>query len=316
MRAFVVPEAGSDPILQEFRDPGTDSPHPVGRMMAAALNPLDLVVAAGKMPHRKAPGPFVAGFEGIVDLGGQIVYVAGPPLPFGTLGDLVPVPGELAFPVPAGLDPALAATLGVSGTAAWLALDYRGRLQPGESVLILGAGAVGQLAVQAAKILGAARIVVVDKAKAALDEALANGADAVVDISTDHGAHVGADLGRAAANGYDLVLDLLWGDIVNTAIDHAAMHSRIVQVGNASGPASPLLASVFRNKGMSIIGMSIFATPIDARREAYANLAKHALSGAIGLRYDAVPLGAVDEAWAALKAGSPSKLVVTGPAMR
>jgi NADPH2:quinone reductase len=316
MRAFVVPEAGSDPILKEFRDPGTDSPHPVGPMVAAALNPLDLVVAAGKMPHRQAPGPFVAGFEGVVDLGGQIVYVAGPPLPFGTLGDLVPVPGELAFPVPAGLDPALAATLGVSGTAAWLALDHRGRLQPGESVLILGAGAVGQLAVQAAKILGAARIVVVDKVKAALDEALANGADAVIDISTDEGAQADADLGRAAANGYDLVVDLLWGDIVNTAINHAAMHSRIVQVGNASGPTSPLLASVFRNKGMSIIGMSIFATPIDARRQAYANLAKHAVGGSIGLHYDAVPLDAVDKAWTALKAGSPGKLVVTGPGMR
>jgi NADPH2:quinone reductase len=316
MRAFVVPEAGSDPILGEFRDPGTDSGHPVGRMMAAALNPLDLVVAAGKMPHRKAPGPFVAGFEGVVDLGDQIVYVADPPLPFGTLGDLVPAPGQLAFPVPAGLDPALAATLGVSGMAAWLALDYRGILQAGESVLILGAGSVGQLAIQVAKILGAGRIVVVDKVKAALDEALANGADAVVDSSTDQGAHVDADLGRAAANGYDLVLDLLWGDIVNTAIKHAAMHSRIVQVGNASGPASPLLASVFRNKGMSIIGMSIFATALDVRREAYANLAKHAVSGAIGLHYDAVPLDAAGEAWAALKAGSPGKLVVTGPGMR
>jgi NADPH2:quinone reductase len=316
MRAFVVPEMGSDPILNEFRDPASDSGHRAGRMVAAALNPVDLVIAAGKMPHRKVAAPFVAGFEGVVDLGDQMVYVADPPLPFGTLGDLVPVPGQLAFPVPAGLDPVLAATLGVSGMAAWLALDYRGRLQAGESVLILGAGSVGQLAVQAAKILGAGRIVVVDRVTAALDEALANGADAVVDISIEQGAQVDADLGGAAANGYDLVLDLLWGDILNKAINHAAMHSRIVQVGNAAGPASPLLASVFRNKGMSILGMSIFAAPLYVRREAYASLAKHALAGAIGLHYNAVPLDAVAEAWAALKAGSPAKLVVTGPGLR
>jgi NADPH:quinone reductase-like Zn-dependent oxidoreductase len=316
MRAFVVPEIGSDPILQEFRDPASDSGHPVGRMAAAALNPVDLVIAAGKMPHRKSVAPFVAGFEGVVDLGDQLVYVAGPPLPFGTLSELVPVPDQLAFPVPEGLDPALATTLGVPGLAAWLALDYRGRLQAGETVLILGAGSVGQIAVQTAKILGAGRIVVLDRDKTALDAALANGADAVVDISTDQGAQVDQDLGGAAANGYDLVLDLLWGDIVNTVINHAAMHSRIVQVGNAAGPTSPLLASVFRNKHMSIIGMSIFATPIDVRREAYANLAKHALAGAIGSRYDAVPLDAVDDAWAALKAGSPTKLVVTGPGLQ
>ena len=59
-----------------------------------------------------------------------------------------------------GLDPGLAAALGVAGMAGWVALDYRGHLRPGETVLILGAGGTaGQLAVQAARLLGAGRVV-------------------------------------------------------------------------------------------------------------------------------------------------------------
>ena len=62
--------------------------------------------------------------------------------------------------MPDGLDPALAVCLGVSGLAAWLGLEWRGRLAAGETVLVLGAsGVVGQIAVQAAKLLGAGRVV-------------------------------------------------------------------------------------------------------------------------------------------------------------
>ena len=49
----------------------------------------------------------------------------------------------------------MAAALGVAGLDGWVALDYRGHLQPGETVLVLGAGGSGQLAVQSARILGA-----------------------------------------------------------------------------------------------------------------------------------------------------------------
>jgi NADPH:quinone reductase-like Zn-dependent oxidoreductase len=79
-------------------------------------------------------------------------YPAGPPAPYGTLADLVPVPDAAAFPLQPGLDPGLAAALGVAGMADWVALGYRGHLRPGETVLILGAGGIaGQLAVQPAR---------------------------------------------------------------------------------------------------------------------------------------------------------------------
>ena len=85
--------------------------------------------------------------------------------------------------MPDGLDPALAVCLGVSGLAAWLGLEWRGRLVAGETVLILGAsGVVGQIGVQAAKLLGAGRVVAAARDATGLERAAALGADAVVPL--------------------------------------------------------------------------------------------------------------------------------------
>lgn len=56
---------------------------------------------------------------------GTRCYLTGPPAPYGTLAELVPVPDSVGFPVPAGIDPGLAAALGVAGLVGWVALDYR-----------------------------------------------------------------------------------------------------------------------------------------------------------------------------------------------
>jgi NADPH:quinone reductase-like Zn-dependent oxidoreductase len=125
-----------------------------------ALNPLDIAIVTDQIPFRRLQ-PSIAGYEAVVQLGdGTRCYLGGPPAPYGTLAELVPVPHSIGFPVPAGLDPGLAAALGLAGLAGWVALDYRGHLQPGETVLVLGAGgSAGQLAVQSARILGAGRVV-------------------------------------------------------------------------------------------------------------------------------------------------------------
>ena len=88
--------------------------------------------------------------------------------------------------VPDGVDDALAACLGVAGLAAWPLLEWRARLRPGERVLILGAsGAAGQIAVQAAKLLGAGRVVAAARSEEGRSRALELGADAAVDLSGD-----------------------------------------------------------------------------------------------------------------------------------
>jgi NADPH2:quinone reductase len=114
----------------------------------------------------------------------------------------------------------------------------------------------------------------------------------------------------AAPQGFDLILDLVWGDVVNQAIDQANVNARIVQIGNASGSIAPLLAPVFRNKHISIIGQSIFVAPQDVRRDAYTKLGNAAARGEITLDTSVSPLRSVVSSWETLVAGSPTKLVI------
>jgi NADPH2:quinone reductase len=178
----------------------------VGTLVAAALNPLDIAIVNDQFPIRRLQPPYVAGYEAVVQLGdGTRCYLTGPPAPYGTLAELVPVPDSVGFPVPAGIDPGLAAALGVAGLVGWVALDYRGHLQPGKTVLVLGAGgSAGQLAMQSARILGAGRVVGAARGKA-LEQAAAGGADAVVDLSDGQAIDVG--LPGAAPGGCDVIVD-------------------------------------------------------------------------------------------------------------
>jgi len=137
---------GATPALDQFTDPQPGQGLSVGTLVAAALYPLHVAITNDQFPFRRLQPPCVAGLGS-----GRAARRRHPPLPGRpALADLVPVPDAAAFPVPPGLDPGLAAALGVAGMAGWVALDYRGHLRPGETVLILGAGGTaGQLAVQA-----------------------------------------------------------------------------------------------------------------------------------------------------------------------
>jgi NADPH2:quinone reductase len=130
MRAAVIRRSGATPALDQFADPQPGQGLSVGTLVAAALNPLDIAIVNDQFPLRRLQPPYIAGYEAVVQLGdGTRCYLTGPPAPYGTLAELVPVPDSVGFPVPAGIDPGLAAALGVAGLAGWVALDYRGHLQ-------------------------------------------------------------------------------------------------------------------------------------------------------------------------------------------
>ena len=282
----------------------------MGTLVAASLNPLDLAIVNDQLPFRRLQPPYVAGYEAVVQLGdGTRCYLAGPPAPYGALAELVPVPDSAGFPVPDGLDPGLAAALGLAGLVGWVSLDYRGHLQPGETVLVLGAGgAAGQLAVQSARIMGAGRVVGAARGKA-LGQAADRGADAVVDLADDQA--IDAGLAAAAPGGYDVIVDFLWGGPAPYAMNHANVGARYIQVGSSAGPTSTITAAAIRNRLLTLVGQGTVGTPAEVRRSAYAQLMRHATDGKFVLDLEQTRLDNISQTWEHLKAGAPRKLVVT-----
>jgi NADPH2:quinone reductase len=310
MRAAVVEALGGVPVVEEFADPTGDD---VAEVAAAALNPFDLIVAAGQMPARQPSPPFIAGVEGIARLAdGTLSYFAGPRPPYGSLAERVPLTGADTAPVPAGLDPAFAAALGVSGIAAWLSLTNTGRLMPGERVLILGAeGQVGQLATQLARLLGASLVVGAVRADENRQAVLEHDADAAV--STAELDTLSERLRAVVGDGVDLILDLVWGPVIAHAIDVARPRARVVQVGNAAGAAATLAAPIFRNKLVSILPHANWAFSGAERAAAFEQLAAYAQSGALRLDVERLPLDDAASAWRRLEAGTATRKLVIVP---
>ncbi len=310
MRAAVVHQPGATPVLEQFTDPQPGPGVSVGALVAATLNPLDVAFVNDQFPLRRLQPPCIAGYEAVVQLAdGTRWYVTAPPSPYGTLAELVPVSDSDRFPVPAGLDPALAAALGVAGMAGWLALDYRAHLQPGETVLVLGAGgSAGRLATQSARALGASLVVGAARGKDS-SQAADLGADAVVDLADEQA--IDAGLAAAAPGGYDVIVDFLWGGVAPHAMNHAKPGARYIQVGNAAGATSTIPGLVLRNKLLTLVGHSLFATPAELRRSAYAQLAGHAIDGKFTVDLEQTRLEDIRRTWEHLKTGASRKLVVT-----
>lgn len=121
-------------------------------------------------------------------------------------------PADLV-PLPPGVDHRLIAALGLSAVAALMALTWRGGLRPGEQVLILGAGgAVGQAAIQLARLNGARRVIAACRSTSARKRAELAGADEIVALGDGSDvAELAARLKAASEGPLDLVVDPLFG---------------------------------------------------------------------------------------------------------
>jgi NADPH:quinone reductase-like Zn-dependent oxidoreductase len=212
--------------------------------------------------------------------------------------------------VPDGADPALAAGLGIAGLAGWLPFAWRAPLQGGENVLVLGAtGSVGLVAVQVAKLLGAARVVAAGRSAAGLERAAQAGADATIrlDQTDDLVAAFKDAFGRTGPN---YVFDPLWGEPAAAAVQAAVPWSTIVNLGQSAGPTSELASAAVRFKSLSILGHTNFAVPPDELADHYRRIVEHAVAGEIRLDVERVPLDAVADAWSRQAEGAGTKLVV------
>ena len=310
MRAAILREHGAIPEPGEFDDPAPYDGTELLEVLAAGMNPVDVRIASGTFPNERHDPPYVAGKEGVGRRDdGSMVYFDVSVEPYGAFAERTLIEAGSGYPVPAGLDPALAVCLGVAGLAAWLPFEWRGALEPGESVLVLGAsGVVGQIAVQAAKLLGAGRVVAAARSEEGLELARELGADATVALGS---ADLAAALREAAGgDGFDLVHDPLWGEPAQAALSALRPFGRLVQVGQSAGAAATIPSSAVRAKPVDIRGYTNYTAGDERKAAAYARMAGHALAGELRVAIERVGLDAVPEIWQVQGSSPHRKLVV------
>lgn len=268
MKAVVIREFG--PVeatkVEEVPAPAV-GPHDVlVKVEAAPVNFVDTLVFAGKyqfLPQR----PFIPGKgpAGIVSAIGDKVTGVKPGdrvlamAEHGGYAELAVAHESNVYRLPDAMSFPEATTIGVALDTAWMALVERGRLAPGETVLVLGAtGAVGNGAIQIAKAKGAKVIAAVSaagKEKAVLDA----GADHVIYLDRPNLADSFREQVYAVngGKGADVVIDPLGGDIFDAAIRAVAWRGRLVVIGFAAGRIPTLKVNYVLLKNIEVSGMQI-----------------------------------------------------------
>jgi NADPH2:quinone reductase len=203
-----------------------------------------------------------------------------------------------------------AAAFGIAGLAGWMPVARRAPVRAGETVLVLGAtGAAGMVALQAAGLLGAGRVVAAGRDAEALARASELGADATVRL--DNAGDLADRLRDACGgDGPTLIVDPLWGGAVLPALEAAAPGARVVHIGQSAGAEAPLPSRLVRGKQLEILGYSTFAMPHEVLEEEYQRLVGHASSGAIRLPIERIGLDRIAEAWRRQAGGPHAKIVV------
>jgi NADPH2:quinone reductase len=318
MRAAVVEAVGSPPAVRDVDEPAPDARSALVAVEAAPLNPVEIRVAAGRHPRRAQP-PYVPGLEGV----GRVVESARIPpgrrvrfesaaLPGfganGTLAERAAVPEDSLAVLPDEAPADLAAALGVVGITALLAVE-RAAPAGGERVLVLGAtGAVGQVAVQLAKLLGAGRVVGAGRNSERFPHIRSLGADAVVELGDGD---LSAAFEDAAGGPLDIVIDPLWGEPAMAALRVLATEGRLVNVGQSAGTEVRIPLELVRNRQGAIHAISSGWTGLERKASLYDRLLDYSLAGHLTVDREVVPLEDVGAAWQRQDSSPGRKLVIS-----
>jgi NADPH:quinone reductase-like Zn-dependent oxidoreductase len=313
MKAAILEQYGGTPRYGDFDEPSPSDGVAVLDVLAAVLNPSDLTRAQGPGRFFVEPPtlPYIVGREGVARLpNGQRVYFGATAGQFGSCAERCAVEERTIIELPDGLDDGVAAALGTSGTG-WLALEWRAQLKPGETVVILAAtGVVGQIALQAAKLQGAGRVVAVGRNADRLERARELGADATVQLGADE--DLAAAVESACEGGFDVALDPLWGEPLAAILAVANPGARIVQIGQSAGATALLPSAAIRGKMLSILGYTNFnrLVPPADRGRAFRTMVEHARAGRLVVDIERVPLAETGAAWERQRRSPGAKLVI------
>jgi NADPH:quinone reductase-like Zn-dependent oxidoreductase len=322
MNAAVVTQFGEPPRYQPFDLPAPSDGEVLAEILAAGLHPRVRSGAAGKHYTSSGTLPMIPGIDGVGRLpDGKLVYFASDNDVLGTMADKALIDPRRSVELPAGADIARVAAAMNPAMSSWVALRRRVTLQPGQSVLILGAtGNAGAMAVQVARRLGAGQVVGAGRDQSRLRALLSQGADEVVRLTDDTGADTataGEALAAAAAEA-DIVLDYLWGVPAQRAmmalLTARSDRSRAldwIQIGAVAGPAIELPSVALRSANFRLQGSGQGSVSPRGYLAELPSLIDEITAGTIEVRPRPVPLAEVATAWTAGE--TPGERIVLVP---
>ena len=307
MNAAVLHTLGKPPRCEDFPDPHPGPDEVRVRVKAASLKNIDKAMAGGSHYDRHRELPVVCGIDGVGILDdGSRVYCGGSRPPYGMMAEQTVVSRAWCLPIPDGVDDVTAAALPNPALSSWLPLVWRARLQPGETVLVLGAtGVAGKLAVQIARHLGAGRVVAAGRHARVLKTLPDLGADAVIALDQADQELTAAFVREASHKRFDVILDYLWGHPTEVLLEALTGHDvkaessriRLIEIGEMAGPAISLSAAALRSSGLELYGSGGGSIPHTAIFDAFPELWALAAGGALRIDTEAVPLADVESAW-------------------
>ncbi len=256
MRAFQISEIGTPASLTDIDTALPAQGEVRVNIATCGLNFADLLMQKGQ--YQDTPNaPFTLGMEiaGTIDsLGSGVTSpaVGTRVAVFGGQGGLAEsgcYDAHLALPIPDNMSMVQAAAFQIAYGTSHVALEYRAKLMPGETLVVLGAaGGVGLTAVEIGKLMGAT-VIAVARGADKLEVARKAGADHLIDAGVED---LRAEL--KALGGVDVVYDAVGGDLFKAAFRACKPEARILAIGFASGEVPKIPANHLLVKNIDVMG--------------------------------------------------------------
>ncbi|MCK7551411.1 NADPH:quinone oxidoreductase family protein [Marinobacter goseongensis] len=194
------------------------------------------VLEVGEKVTRFKPGDRVAGLTG-----------------YGAFAEEIVAPEQNLLPIPDAMPDEKAAAFSMVYGTSYYALKQRANIQPGETLLVLGAsGGVGLATVELGKAMGAHVIAAASSAEK-LAVAKAAGADDLINYTEDPLKEAVKKLTKS--KGVDVIYDPVGGEFTEQALRAMAWNGRHLIIGFAAGDIPKIPANLTLLKGCSVVGV-------------------------------------------------------------
>jgi len=283
VRALRFAEFGPPSVLriEEVAIPEPCEGEALVQVRAAAINPSDIADVAGRFRNTTLPRTPGRDFAGVVVKGrrheGEEVWGSAPKLGInrdGCHAEYVVVPAETLSLRPKSLSIAQAAAIGVPYITAWASVVSAAQIQPGETILIVGAaGAVGQAAAQIAN-WKQAHVIGADITSDAIP-----GAQSVVDTTTEDLRERVLEL--TAGRGVDVAFDIVGGPMFEPALLSLRKGGRQVAISSKGEPRVSFNLIDFYHNSSRLLGVDSYDLTAREAGEISAELLRGFETGAL-----------------------------------